>query len=164
MGKISKPEPINEFYELDHFESGEVVLDDWLKQRALDNHHSGASKTFVVHQEKKVIGYYCLATGGVTAKKAPGRIKRNMPNPIPVMVLGRLAIDKNWQGQGIGAGLLKDAVLRTVKVSHDAGIRALLVHAISKTAKYFYKQYGFIESPLEPMTLMLSLKDIERYF
>ena len=87
-----------------------------------------------------------------------------MPNPIPVMVLGRLAIDKNWQGQGIGASLLKDAVLRTVKVSHDAGIRTLLVHAISKSAKHFYKQYGFIESPLEAMTLMLSLKDIKKYF
>ena len=164
MGKISKPEPIDESHGLDCFASGEIVLDNWLRQRALDNHRNGASKTFVVHQEKKVIGYYCLATGSVTTEKAPGKIKRNMPNPIPIMVLGRLAVDKNWQGHGIGSGLLKNAVLRTAKVSHDAGIRALLVHTISKSAKYFYKHYGFIESPLEPMTLMLPLKDIERYF
>ncbi len=86
-----------------------------------------------------------------------------MPNPIPVMVLGRLAVDKAWQGHGIGKGLLKDAFLRTVRVSKDAGIRALLIHAISDSAKHFYKRYGFVESPIASMTLMLTMKDIEKY-
>lgn len=164
MGKITQPEPVSKLHLLQQFNSGEAILDDWLKRRALDNHMTGASRTFVIHQQKEVIGYYCLATGSVAACSAPGKIKRNMPDPIPVMVLGRLAVDQKWQDQGIGCALLKDAVLRTIKVSYDAGIRALLVHAISKSAKYFYKKYGFLESPLEEMTLMLSLKDINKYF
>lgn len=163
MGKISNPEPINSSYQLDGFDSGESVLDDWLKQRALDNDSQGASRTFVVHEEKKVIAYYCLATGSVDAPQAPGKIRRNMPNPIPVMILGRLAVDKQWQKSGVGKGMLKDAVLRTMKVSQDAGVRALLVHAISESAKHFYKRYGFIESPIAPMTLMLSIKDVDKF-
>jgi len=150
MGKISIPVPIDDAHVLDTFESGESALDDWLKKRALRNDQRGASRTFVVHVSKQVIGYYCLATGGVSTADAPGKIKRNMPNPIPVIVLGRLAVDKSWQNKGIGAGLLKDAVLRTLKVSRDTGIKALLVHAMSESAKHFYKRYGFIVSPLEP--------------
>ncbi len=164
MGKLSSPEPVRADHHLADFDSGETTLDDWLKRRALDNDQCGASRTFVVHQENIVIGYYSLATGSITSQQAPGKIKRNMPNPIPVMVLGRLAIDKRWQGQGIGPALLKDALLRTIKVSCDAGIKALLVHALSNMAKHFYKRYGFIESPFEPMTLMLSLKDMASYF
>ncbi len=155
--KIGSPEPIDGSHQLESFDSGEAALDRWLKERALDNHNNNASKTFVVHQDKRVIGYYCLATGSVTMQNAPRKIKRNMPNPIPVMVLGRLAVDKIWQGTGMGRGLLKDAVFRTIQVSQHAGIKALLVHAISESAKRFYKQYGFIESLLEPMTLMLPL-------
>lgn len=164
MGNISTPEPITHDHQLDAFESGEPVLDHWLKQRAIDNDSRGASRTFVVHNNKKVIGYYSLATGSITTQEAPGKIRRNMPNPIPVMVLGRLAVDQAWQKHGIGKGLLKDAVLRTAKVSHDVGIRALLIHAISEPAKHFYKRYGFIESPMTPMTLMLTMKDIKKYF
>ncbi|NCT56311.1 MAG: GNAT family N-acetyltransferase [Legionella sp.] len=164
MGKISAPEPIADTHLLDTFESGEPVLDHWLKHRAIDNDSRGASRTFVVHDNHRVIGYYSLATGSITTQEAPGNVRRNMPNPIPVMVLGRLAVDQTWQKHGIGKGLLKDAVLRTAKVSHDVGIRALLVHAISESAKHFYKRYGFVESPMTPMTLMLTMKDIKKYF
>jgi GNAT superfamily N-acetyltransferase len=164
MGQISKPEPIQLAHQLDDFESGEKALDHWLKHRALKNDREGASRTFVVHEKKRVVGYYSLATGAVAAQEAPGNIRRNMPNPIPVMVLGRLAVDKAWQKHGIGKGLLKDAVLRTVRVSQDAGIRALLIHAISESAKHFYKRYGFVASPIASMTLMLTMKDIEKYF
>ncbi|MCH9689783.1 MAG: GNAT family N-acetyltransferase, partial [Gammaproteobacteria bacterium] len=139
------------------------VLDHWLKQCAIKNETEGASRTFVVHDNQRVVGYYALATGSVAAHEAPGKIKRNMPNPIPVMVLGRLAVDLAWQKHGIGKGLLKDAVLRTIKVSHSAGIRALLIHAISEPAKHFYKRYGFIESPIDPMTLMMTMRDIKKY-
>jgi GNAT superfamily N-acetyltransferase len=161
MGQLSQPEPIHPFHKLDDFQSNELVLDAWLKQRAIKNHHAGASRTFVVHHDMKVIAYYCLSTGSVVSEHAPGKIKRNMPNPIPVMVLGRLAVDLSYQGRGIGKALLKDAVLRTIKISQDVGIRALLVHAISEFATDFYKRYGFVESTLSPMTLMLSLHDIK---
>lgn len=164
MGKLSTPEPISRTHLLDTFESGEPVLDHWLKHHALDNNSRGASRTFVVHDHHRVIGYYSLATGSITTLKAPGKVRRNMPNPIPVMVLGRLAVDQDWQKHGIGKGLLKDAVLRTAKISQDVGIRALLIHAISESAKHFYKRYGFIESPVTPMTLMLTMKDIQKYF
>jgi GNAT superfamily N-acetyltransferase len=163
MGEISRPELITLAHQLDNFESGEAVLDRWLKQRAIKNETAGASRAFVVHENKRVAGYYALATGSVAAHEAPGKIKRNMLNPIPVMVLGRLAVDQAWQKHGIGKGLLKDAVLRTIKVSQDAGIRALLIHAISESAKHFYKRYGFIESPIDPMTLMLTMRDLEKH-
>ncbi|MDX2346549.1 MAG: GNAT family N-acetyltransferase [Legionella sp.] len=162
MGEISRPELITRDHQLNDFKSGEMVLDHWLKQRAIKNETEGASRTFVVHENKRVIGYYALATGSVAFDKAPGKVKRNMPNPIPVMVLGRLAVDKAWQKQGIGRGLLKDAVLRTLKISQDAGIRALLIHAISESAKHFYKRYGFIESPIDSMTLMMTMRDLEK--
>lgn len=164
MGKISQPEPIQSSHHLTAFESGVEVLDHWLKHRALKNNINGASRTFVVLKGERVIGYYALATGAVAMNEAPGKIKRNMPNPIPVMVLGRLAVDKEWQKHGVGKGMLKDAVLRTIRVSQDAGIRAILTHAISEPAKHFYKRYGFIESPIAPMTLLLTMQDIENYF
>jgi GNAT superfamily N-acetyltransferase len=134
------------------------------KKRALKNNLMNASKTFVVHKDNIVLGYYALATGSVTIDKAPGKVRRNMPNPIPVMILGRLAVHLDFQTLGIGKGLLKDAVLRTIKVSNEVGVRALLTHAISDNAKCFYKRFGFIESPLDDMTLMLPIHDIEKYF
>lgn len=165
MGKInnlSSPEPIAEYHQSETFSSGEPTLDDWLKRRALKNDRNNASRTFVVHQNNKIVGYYCLATGSVEINNVPSKIKRNMPNPIPVMVLGRLAVDTGYQELGIGKGLLKDAILRTFNVSQNVGIKALLVHALSDSAKHFYKRYGFVQSPLEEMTLMLAMNDIEK--
>ena len=159
MGEITTPEPITASHLTEPFSCGIPVLDEWLKRRALKNEISGASRTFVVCQERRVIGYYALATGSVRHRDAPGNIHRNMPDPIPVMALGRLAVDQQWQHAGLGRGLLKDAVLRSLSVSQHAGVRALLVHALSEDAKIFYVQNGFLESPLDPMTLVLSLKD-----
>jgi GNAT superfamily N-acetyltransferase len=133
------------------------VLNQWLKRQALANESSGASRTFVVCKNECVIGFYTLATGSVRRGDAPGRIKRRMPDPIPVMILGRLAVDLHWQKKGVGSGLLKDAVLRTLIVAKQAGIRALLVHALSEKAKNFYIHYGFQESPFNQMTLLLNL-------
>ena len=157
MGKITAPEPISTSHLIEPFSCGTPVLDEWLKRRALKNEDAGASRTFVVCQNNQVIGYYTLATGSVGHHEVPGKIRRNMPDPIPVMVLGRLAVDQAWQGAGLGRGLLKDAILRTLTVSQHAGIRALLVHALSVGAKQFYMQNGFTESPLDSMTLLLSL-------
>ena len=159
MGEITGPEPITETHLIESFSCGVPVLDDWLKRRALKNEVSGASRTFVICQDKQVLGYYTLATGSIEHRNAPGKIRRNMPKPIPVMVLGRLAVDQRWQQTGLGRGLLKDALLRTLSVSRQAGIRALLVHTLSEETKHFYTRNGFIESPLYPMTLMIALQD-----
>ena len=159
MGEITAPDPITASHLTGSFTCGIPVLDEWLKRRALKNEISGASRTFVVCQDERVVGYYALATGSVEHRNAPGKIRRNMPNPIPVMVLGRLAIDQQWQHAGMGRGLLKDALLRSLSVSKQAGIRALLVHTLSEDAKHFYARNGFLESPLDPMTLMIALQD-----
>jgi len=159
MGEITAPEPITTSHLIESFACGIPVLDEWLKRRALKNEVSGASRSFVVCHNGHVIGYYALATGNVEHRDAPKKIRRNMPDPIPVIVLGRLAVDQQWQHAGLGKGLLKDAVLRSLSVSQQAGVKALLVHALSEDAKTFYKKNGFLESPLDPMTLAISLQD-----
>jgi predicted N-acetyltransferase YhbS len=160
MGEITPPEPITTAHDTESFNCGLTVLDNWLKRRALRNEGSGASRTFVVCSDRKVIGYYALATGSVGHRNTPGKVRRNMPDPVPVMVLGRLAVDQQWQHAGLGRSLLRDAVLRTLSVSQQAGIKALLVHALSEDAKTFYRRYGFQVSPLDPMTLIVSLRDV----
>ncbi len=158
--RIGAPEKLVADHDLAGFDSGEPALDDWLRRWALTNEGSGSSRTYVVCSEKRVVGYYALAVGAVAHTGAPGRVKRNMPDPIPVMVLGRLAVDKDFQGRGIGSGLLRDAVLRTVQAAEIAGIRAILVHALSDTAKRFYQRHGFIASPIEPMTVMITVAEL----
>jgi GNAT superfamily N-acetyltransferase len=125
----------------------------------LGNEASGVSRTYVVCQGRRVIAFYCLATGAVLQKEAPGRVRRNMPEPIPVMILGRLAVDRRFQGRGLGKALLRDAILRTLQAADIAGIRAVLVHAKDDDARQFYARFGFLPSPLDPLTLMLPLND-----
>lgn len=163
MGKITAPSILSPEHKTESFESGNATLDEWLVKRALKNQESGASRTFVICDGIKVIGYYALATGSVERDVATGNFSRAMPEPIPVIVLGRLAIDKNYQGQRLGAALLKDAMLRTVSIANNVGVRGLLVHAISNDAKRFYLKYGFQESPMESMTLLLSMKNITQH-
>jgi GNAT superfamily N-acetyltransferase len=158
-GKISAPEPLGAQHDLSRFECGEQALDDWLKRRAMQNQIGGASRTYVICSAMRVVGYYALAAGAVDHASAAGRVKRNMPHPVPVMVLGRLAIDTRMQGRGIGPALLRDAILRTVQAAEIAGIRAILVHAISERAKAFYDKWGFAESPVDPMTLMIPVTE-----
>ncbi|MBK9070497.1 MAG: GNAT family N-acetyltransferase [Myxococcales bacterium] len=123
------------------------------------NQASGASRTYVVASlPQVVVGYYCLASGALDLFQAPGAIRRNMPDPVPMIVLGRLAVDHRWQGKGLGVALLQDAVLRTVQAAAIMGIRGVLVHAISEEAKAFCERYGFRASPKNPMTLVLSVK------
>jgi len=135
-------------------------LDDWLRRRASANQISGASRTYVVCEDKIVIGYYALASGVVTVENAPGRFRRNMPNPIPVAVPARLAVDQNWQGRGLGRALFRDAAQRVAQAADAIGIRGIVVHAISEEAKKFYVTLGFDPSPREPMTLMVTLADV----
>lgn len=160
MGTLSLPMPISPSHELESFCSGEEVLDHWLKRRARKNEASGASRTYVVCEGSQVVGYYALATGSAMLDAAPGKVRRNMPDPIPLVILGRLATDKRYQGQGLGRGLLKDALLRSLQIAQQVGVRALLVQALSEQAKQFYLHHGFVESPLDEMKLFLPLQGL----
>ena len=157
---FSSPEPLTNDHQLEDFNCGEPSLDEWLRRRAHANQASGASRTFVVCDGDKVAGYYALASGAVTTRSAPGKFRRNMPDPVPVVVLGRLAVDRACQGQGIGRALFRDAALRVSQAADTIGIRGIVVHAISEEAKNFYLALGFDPSPLDPMTLLVTLADI----
>ena len=161
-GFMKAPEKLSAGHDLSEFQCGEPALDNWLRRRALQNEESGASRTYVLCVGDRVVGYYALAAGAIAHASAPGRIRRNMPDPVPVMVIGRLAVDQSLQGQAIGPALLRDAVLRTLQAAEIAGIRAILVHAISERAKRFYEKSGFIPSPLDPMTLMITVAEARK--
>ena len=156
--QTGSPVPFLAAHLLNEFGCGQASLDEWLKRRALANQLSGASRTFVAAgQDARVYGYYAMAAGAVSHQQATSGVRRNMPDPVPVMVLARLAVDRRAQGIKLGAALLQDAVNRAVAVSHNVGVRALLVHALDDRAKQFYQHYGFRESPQHPMTLILRL-------
>lgn len=155
---LTAPQPLTAEHLVDDFDCGEQTLNNWLKRRAMNNQLSGASRTFVVvDNENQVHGFYTMAAGAVAHQLATNTVRRNMPDPVPVMVLARLAVDRRSQGNRLGAAMLKDAVNRAIAVSKNTGVRALLVHALHEHAKRFYLHYGFRESPQQPMTLMLRL-------
>ena len=158
---IQPPEPLAAAHALGGFDSGVASLDDWLRRRALQNQASGASRTFVVCDAGQVVAYYALAASAVAPDAAPGRFRRNMPDPIPVVVLARLAIARDHQGRGLGRALFQDAANRVIHAADTIGIRGLLVHAISEEAKTFYVRLGLDPSPLEPMTLMTTVADLK---
>lgn len=153
----SAPELLNATHHLDDFDCGEEALNSWLKRNVLKNQQNQASRTFVICQNNSVVGFYALAAGAVSHQFVSGGLRRNMPDPIPVVVLGRLAIDLTHQGQQLGAALLKDAVLRASAVSQQVGVKALLVHALNDKAKAFYLNYGFQVSPIDDLILLLKL-------
>jgi len=159
LNNLRSPEKLNASHQIKEFDSGNIQLDDWLKNRALKNELEGASRTYVLCAGDVAIGFYCLANGAVFQSVATGKVRRNMPDPIPVMVIGRLAIARSWQGKGLGRALLRDAILRTLQASEIVGIRAILVHSISEDAKVFYEKCGFTASPVDEMTLMIRVKD-----
>lgn len=158
---IVPPEPISSIHSLEDFDCGVLELNTWLQNRAIPNQETGASRTFVIHQEKKVIGYYSLSSGALGLRTAPGRLRRNMPDPIPMIILGRLAVALEYHGYGLGRGLLKDSLLRTLQASHLIGIRGMIVHALNPESKSFYESFGFTPFPNETMTLYVLLKDID---
>ena len=158
-GPLTAPAPIGPAHDIDHFDCGVAALDDWLKRRARRNEVGGASRTFVTCRGRRVVGYYSLAAGSVLRDAATGKTRRNMPDPVPVVIVGRLAVDKSAQGHHVDADLLRDAVLRIVGAAETVGARAILVHALSESAKSFYERHGFGASPVEPMTLMITVED-----
>jgi GNAT superfamily N-acetyltransferase len=166
---LSAPTRPDGTHDLDGFDCGVPALDDWLKRRARNNAAQGTSHTYVVTDTatpptmagaQPVVAYYALAAGAVAIAAAPGKFRRNMPDPIPVVVLGRLAIDKRHQGQGVGRALFRDAGLRVLAAADIIGVRGLLVDAISDEAKAFYLAIGMQVSPLSPMTLMVTLAEL----
>jgi len=160
---LSAPLPLADHHQVADFACGEIALDDWLKRRAARNQANGSSRTYVVCEGDAVIAYYCLAAGALGGHaEAPSPVKRNRPDPVPVLVLGRLAIHKDHQQKGLGTALLNDAIRRAMRASDIAGVAALLVHAISDQARRFYLSRGFTPSPVKPMTLCLMLATVDR--
>lgn len=156
---VSAPQLLAERHILSAFDSGNVVLDEWLRRRAMKNQLLNASRTFVICLEgtDRVVGYYSLATGSVCHADTGRSLRQNMPDPIPVVLLGRLAVDESTQGHHFGKWLLNDAVRRVSNLAADVGIKAIMVHAIDERAKAFYEYFGFVSSPLAQNTLFYKI-------
>lgn len=161
-GTVSAPQPLASHHDLSSFNCGVAILDEWLAKRARRNEADGASRTFVAADGLRVLGFYSLAAASVLHRDSIGKVRRNMPDPVPALLLGRLAVDRAWHGKGLGAGLLSDAVWRAIGAADLIGIRAVLVHAISNSAKSFYEKHGFRPSPIDPMMLMITLEEARR--
>jgi GNAT superfamily N-acetyltransferase len=161
---LSRPEPLGADHQLEGFDCGKPALDDWLLRHARQAQGSGSAKTFVVADGVRVAGYFSLTVGQVDTLDAPERIRKGMGQyPVPVVILARLAVSRQDQGHGIGLGLLRDAIRRTMLIAEQAGIRAMLTHPIDEEAAKFYARFGFIASPLSAQQLLLLLKDARRW-
>jgi len=157
--EFTKPVPLTAKHDTEDFCSGEETLDTWLQERALDNMAASASRTYVIcsPDSNSVIGYYAICMGQIFNQEVIGSMRRNMPRQIPAVIIGRLAIDEKWQGQGLGKELLQDAVQRSVRAAREISARLLIVHAISANAEAFYSHYGFTRLPTETPTYALDL-------
>jgi GNAT superfamily N-acetyltransferase len=164
VGIITAPESLDSHHDLQSFDCGKPGLNNWLKKKALKAHRIGGSaRTYVVcSPSDQVVGYYALATGSINQEDVPGKVKRNMSDPIPVILIARLAVDQKFKGQGIGSGLLKDAWLRIARAAKEIGVRAILVHALDEHARNFYLRHGFYESPTNELTLMVTVEEVQR--
>ena len=160
--RLTAPEPLSPDHAIEEFDSGVAALDAWLKRRARPNEAAGASRTFVICEDNRVVGYYSLAAASIMHGQATSKARRNMPDPVPAVLIGRLALDRAWQGRGHGISLLQDAVLRIVGAAETVGVRVILVHAMSEGAKTFYERFGFRASPVDPMTLMMTVQEAQR--
>lgn len=159
-GALQAPVPLADHHDVEAFASGAPTLDAWIRRKARANQASGASRTYVLCRGDRVVGFYALAAGSVSHDLSPRKLRQNMPDPVPVIVLGRLAVDVSEQGHGLGRALLRDAVLRVAAAAREVGVAAMLVHALNDRAKAFYVAAGFEPSPVDPMVLILRIKDI----
>ena len=159
--RLNNPDELNRDHDVSGFGCGRESLDDWLKNRALKSNAAGDSRVFVVCDDAlEVVGYYAISAGSVGRDDAVGKIKRNAPDPIPMALIGRLAVRNDLQGHGIGPALLRDAILRISQASQHIGVKGVLVHALDEEAARFYVRMGFRPSPASDFHLMISLKDI----
>ena len=148
--------------QVDSFDCGQAALNQFLQRYALVNQKSNSAQTYVCCQQGAVVGFYSLAVGSVEPEEATARVMKGLArHPVPVMILARLAVDTSIQGKGLGAALLKDALLRTVQAADIAGIRCLLVHAKDEAARKWYESWEFEPSPTDPYHLFLLLKDLK---
>lgn len=154
------PEPLNAEHEVGRFDCGVASLNNWLRTRAYGNQIGGGSRTYVVVGTEGVVAYYALAAGSISGREVTGRFRRNMPEPVPVIVLGRLAVDRGWSGKGLGRALVADAIRRTLTASETVGVRGMLIHALDEAAADFYLRLGFQPSAVRPLTLMSSVDDL----
>lgn len=163
MSPFLRPRAITPADSFVDFDCGEPSLNDWLRKRAVANERGGASRTFVsVDKDSQIVaGYYCLSASSLRSEDASGALKRNMPNPIPIILIGRLAVDGRFGGHGLGASLLQDAVLKSIEAARLVGARALLVHALNEVAESFYSRFGFALVPHSARVMYLLTTDAE---
>jgi GNAT superfamily N-acetyltransferase len=159
LGPILAPAPLLPSHDVSRFDCGKVPLNDWLKHTALRS-EARSARCYVAQRRQIVVGFYCLAAGAVVHEGAPRKLRQNLPSPSPAVIIGRLAVDKDHQGQGLGRALLQDALLRVTKASELVRARAVLVHAVDQEAVPFYARYGFRSFPLGNRTLYLPIEEI----
>ncbi len=158
--RLTAPVPLTSEHDLSDFDCGDVVLNDWLRQRALRN-ESRFSRTYVVGDGSRAVAFVCLSAGSVERAAAPGKVRRNAPDTIPVSIIGRLAVSRDYSGRGLGADLLADALRRIASASRSIGIGAVLVHAKNEAAKRFYLRCAeFIEFPADSRILFLPIETV----
>lgn len=156
-------EKLARHHAVDDFDCGEEALNRFLSRYAFQNQQASASQTYVSLADRQVIGFYTLVVSEVFYDDAPERLKKGLSrHPVPLMLLARLAVDRTWQGKGVGAGLLKNAIQRTLNAAEIAGIRAMAVHAKNDAARAFYEHFGFISSPTDSLHLFFLIKDLRR--
>ncbi len=156
-------EKLSRLHAVDHFDCGDAALNRFLLRFALSTQQANAAQTYVGIADTEVVGYYSLVVAEVSRENAPQRLTKGLArHPIPLMLLARLAVHRSWQGRGLGAGLLKDAMRRTAQAAESAGIRALGVHAKDDAARAFYRRFDFVDSPTDPMHLFVLVKDLLR--
>ncbi len=163
MSDYHGPELLVAHHQLETFDCGDESLNTWLRERALRNQGEGSSRTWVVTDGARVVAFYASSTAALVRDKAPGRMRRNQPDPLPAMLLGRLAVDQGHQGKGLAAALLKHFLLKALEVAQVTGLRLVLVHAKDSRAAAFYSHFGFESSPFDDLTLMLLVKDIQQH-
>lgn len=164
MSGYSAPRPIRETDNLSDFDCGERSLNDYLRERALPNHIRGASRSFVTCRDSIVVGYYALASGAVLRAAVPGKVRRNMPDPVPVILLSRLAVDLHEHGRGLGRHLLRDAIARCVQAAEPIGVRAILVHALHDDARSFYTHFNFEPTVANPPGVVDGGRSVDCYW
>jgi GNAT superfamily N-acetyltransferase len=163
IAALSPVETLRADHDVSSFDCGKPALDDWLKRFALQNQAAGAARTYIVHRSNRVVGYYALAAGSGEHENTPSRVSRGLArHPIPVVIVARLAVNRDEHGSGLGKALLKDALLRITGAADVIGVRAVVVHAKDEDARAFYDRFDFEPSPVDPMQLFLLMKDLKR--
>ena len=158
----SQPRPIESSDDVAGFDSSEPDLDEYLRNYALGNHRGGGARCFVTCSDGSVVGYYALAAGSIIRADTTRRVGQSMPNPVPVILIGRLAVDRKEQGRGLGAHLLRDAIAKSVEAGELIGARAILLHAMNDNPRSFYLHFNFEPSPTDDYHLILLMKDARK--